>query len=217
MSKLEFSSWSRTRTRTRNKRHDRRRHHHRRHHHGDRHRHGKHRNGHGHGHGHERRGNQRQVEIKDKARRSYKQEEGLKTSIPKARLIPRPDAFTLEILKITNSYREHSNQLRLSLTLTLIARQHTYDQAFNVGSICHTGSDGSTLGQRVKRFGYVYKTVAENVASGQLTPQHVCKSWMKSKSHRRNMIRNDVDEMGLWFTHDNNGKLFWTQLFGKLV
>ena len=37
----------------------------------------------------------------------------------------------------------------------------------------HTGSDGSTVGDRVKRVGYVYVRVGENIAKGQKTVDQV--------------------------------------------
>lgn len=106
-------------------------------------------------------------------------------------------------------------ELKLSHVLTAVARAHTEDQAIRLGRISHTGSDGSTLGERARRQGYNYRTVAENVASGQRSPDHVVRSWMISTGHRRNIVRNDVEHMAVWFMRARDGRVYWTQLFGR--
>lgn len=121
------------------------------------------------------------------------------------------------VLSLTNAARLVRGlhpPLRLHSLLTSAARSHTRDQAFVRLGISHTGTDGSSLSIRVKRQGYRYMFAAENVARGQLSPEHVFRSWMSSRGHRKNILNGRAREMGLYVTADNNGKLFWTQVFG---
>ena len=59
----------------------------------------------------------------------------------------------------------------------------------------HKGRDGSTVGDRVKRVGYHYVRVGENIAKGQRTVEQVMSTWMKSPGHRANILA-DFSEMG---------------------
>lgn len=126
-------------------------------------------------------------------------------------------SFTARLFALTNALRARRKAppVSPSRVLAAIARAHTYDQAFALRRISHVGSDGSSLADRAVRFGYRYSTVAENVASGQLSPDHVLRSWMRSRGHRKNILRTDVDHMGVAFVRASDGRLFWTQLFGR--
>lgn len=79
----------------------------------------------------------------------------------------------------------------------------------------HRGSDGSDLADRARRQGYAYGVVAENVATGQACVAHVFDSWRKSGGHRRNLIRADVKDMGMWVARGRHGLLFWTLVVGR--
>jgi uncharacterized protein YkwD len=93
----------------------------------------------------------------------------------------------------------------------------------------HTGSDGSTLGDRAVRAGYSYQNLAENIAAGIPTAQAVVTNWMTSASHRANILNCDLRQIGVGFydqpddqadVRDDTGALggpyryYWTQDFG---
>ena len=86
--------------------------------------------------------------------------------------------------------------LRYSDQLERIARLHAEDMARS-GVFSHTGSDGSTLGDRAGGAGYGFCFIAENIAKGQRTREAVMASWGQSRGHRRNMLDRRATEMGL--------------------
>ncbi|KAB7616365.1 CAP domain-containing protein [Amylibacter sp. SFDW26] len=100
--------------------------------------------------------------------------------------------------------------LRVSDTLNVIAQKHAEDMVAN-GYFSHTGRDGSTLGKRMKRQGYKFCYAAENIASGQKTPEETMSSWRNSPGHNKNNLSRKSTEVGAGFA----GQSMWVLVFGK--
>ena len=77
----------------------------------------------------------------------------------------------------------------------------------------HRGRGGSTLAQRVENQGYTYLKIAENVASGQATPEEALASWMDSPSHRQNIL-DDFAEIGAARVIGDDQRPYWCVVFG---
>jgi uncharacterized protein YkwD len=95
--------------------------------------------------------------------------------------------------------------------LELAAQRHSEDQALHQ-SMSHTGSDGSTLAQRVDRVGFSWRSIAENVAYGYATPADVMAAWMISSGHRANILSANT-RIGVGLAYGANGQAYWTQVF----
>ena len=67
-----------------------------------------------------------------------------------------------------NAYRAENGlgPVKLNNKLSLASKVHAKDLA-KAGIISHTGTDGSTHGDRVQRQGYYFSIAGENVATGQ--------------------------------------------------
>ncbi|MDJ0588412.1 MAG: CAP domain-containing protein [Pleurocapsa sp. MO_226.B13] len=113
--------------------------------------------------------------------------------------------------KLTNQVRAkyRLRPLRSNCRLYKAAQNHTVNMV-KMRRISHTGSDGSSVGVRVKRVGYQYSAVAENVAKGQKTPSQVVQSWMNSPGHRKNILNPKYTEIGIGYSNN-----YWTQVFGR--
>jgi uncharacterized protein YkwD len=79
--------------------------------------------------------------------------------------------------------------------LMAAAQAHAADMARN-GFMSHRGTDGSTVAQRVKRQGFCYRSVNENIAMGFRDPAQVMDGWYKSPGHRRNALSRSVTHYG---------------------
>jgi uncharacterized protein YkwD len=77
----------------------------------------------------------------------------------------------------------------------------------------HAGSDGSTPAMRATRAGYAWRTVGENVATGQSTPEQVVAEWLDSPRHCSNIMDADFTQMGVAFAASASG-VYWAQVFG---
>lgn len=65
------------------------------------------------------------------------------------------------------------------------------------GFFSHQGSSGSRVGDRVRRLGYGWCVVAENIAKGQPSLPSAMNSWRQSPAHRKNMLHRDVSEFAV--------------------
>ena len=75
----------------------------------------------------------------------------------------------------------------------------------------HTGSDGSTIGNRARRQGYGPCVIAENIAKGHPKLDQVLTAWMGSRGHRRNILNADVTDFALVRGSGN----IWVMMLGR--
>ncbi len=105
--------------------------------------------------------------------------------------------------------------LSLAPALTRAARAHSRDMAAH-DFFSHTGSDGSSPGQRATRAGYRWSMVGENIASGLSAPRDVVAGWLASPHHCANIMTAGFRQMGIAFAvNDANPQVIdWTEDFG---
>ncbi|MGH8287456.1 MAG: CAP domain-containing protein [Steroidobacteraceae bacterium] len=104
--------------------------------------------------------------------------------------------------------------LALAPTLMLAARAHSQDMAAH-DLFSHTGSDGSSPGQRVTRAGYRWRMVGENIASGVGTARQVVAGWLASPHHCANIMTAGFRQMGVAFAVNAASAevIYWTEDF----
>lgn len=99
---------------------------------------------------------------------------------------------------------------RLAQVARNYSRQMARDNFFS-----HTGSDGSTLSQRVSAGGIFYWAVGENLFKSRNAPQPVpfaIEGWMNSPGHRQNILHPVFTETGIGVWREGNA-YYITQLF----
>ena len=77
--------------------------------------------------------------------------------------------------------------LKASALLDAAALAHARDMTSH-NRFEHTGSDGSTVADRVTRAGYVWQHVGENIAAGSRDAESVVQGWLDSPGHCRNIM-----------------------------
>jgi uncharacterized protein YkwD len=135
---------------------------------------------------------------------------------PEARVEPADPALE-DLLAAHNKVRAEEKRppLKLSARLTEAARVHARDMAKHE-NLSHDGSDGSDAATRVKRAGYVYKAMGENVAAGEDTVAEAMHSWIESPPHRKNIL-GDFTEMGGAVAKAADGLSYWCVEFGQPI
>lgn len=117
-----------------------------------------------------------------------------------------------------NAYRASKglNSLTLSPRLTAASQVHAQDLAIHNYSSPHTGTDGSTAGERAKRQGYIFSLIGENVAAGQRSWEDVFLSWQKSPGHNKNLLMADATQFGVALVQDQSQEYqaYWAMLVG---
>jgi len=112
--------------------------------------------------------------------------------------------------------KERANQglspLGIEDKLVQAAQVQSDDQA-KMGSMTHTGSDGSTGGQRATRQGFDWNRIGENVAYGYSDEVTCMQQWMNSPPHRENIL-GEYELFGSAVAYAGSTP-YYTQVFGK--
>ncbi|MER5462079.1 CAP domain-containing protein [Streptomyces sp. NPDC002668] len=142
-----------------------------------------------------------------------------KTTAPKATASPSAPKATApasgaaaRVLQLVNSERGKvgCSALTMNAKLTKAALDHSKDMASHK-NMSHTGSDGSSPGDRITSAGYSWSTYGENVAYGYATPESVMAGWMSSPGHKANILNCAFKEIGIGLAQPGD---YWTQDFG---
>lgn len=138
-----------------------------------------------------------------------------------------PD-FEAEMLASVNAYRAagascgsegsfaSASPLAWNALLAQAALTHSDDMAAS-NILTHTGSDGSSAGQRATTAGYVWRSLAENIAAGQGSVATVMGSWMASPGHCANIMRASYKDFGVACVSGGAGnsyRSYWTMTLG---
>lgn len=92
------------------------------------------------------------------------------------------------------------------------AFKHTTDMVTN-NFYSHTGSDGTSPGDRLMAAGYAWKTSGENIAVGFSSTAEVFQAWLGSEGHCRNIMKPEFTDIGAAAADGNyNGRpsRYWT-------
>lgn len=129
--------------------------------------------------------------------------------------------FQSELVTLVNRYRAAGAScgaegnfppaaaLRWQSTLAVAALAHSDDmQSGNFFS--HTGSDGSSAGQRITAAGYAWRAWGENIAAGQASVASVMAGWMASPGHCANLMNPGFRELGVACVKGGAGSSFST-------
>lgn len=115
-----------------------------------------------------------------------------------------------------NKSHEAAPPLALSAVLTRAALKHAQDMASH-SHFEHTGTDGSTPAQRVEKVGYLWLTVAENIAAGARTADEVVEGWLNSPGHCTNLMGPMYTQMGIAYAVEEKSTagIYWAQEFAR--
>lgn len=119
-----------------------------------------------------------------------------------------------EIFKLTNGKRRKRGLklLKVNMQLVCLARKQSANMARH-RQLSHS-VNGKSLAYRIKKSGYPYRHVGENVARSKGTPHHIVRMWMKSQGHRVNILNPHFREIGIGIATAENGDKYYTQVYG---
>ena len=139
-----------------------------------------------------------------------------------------PSEIEQEVIRLTNIERAKYNLAPLTYDpiLAAAAQLHVEDMDKSGKYLAHTGSNGSSPGNRIQASGYLASwhinddgsmtyPSQENAAAGQISPQEVVDEWMNSPGHRAAILTPHTEEIGVGFEiDDESSKTYWIQNFG---
>ncbi|MGE5540942.1 MAG: CAP domain-containing protein [Bacillota bacterium] len=128
---------------------------------------------------------------------------------------------TSVLADLTNSDRElnHVPDLKVSPTLTQIAQMKANDMAAK-GYFSHDTPDGKTPWYWFKLGGYAFRYAGENLAVDFSDSADVERAWMKSPTHRENILNGNYTEIGIATAvgmYQGHRTIFVVQEFGTPV
>jgi uncharacterized protein YkwD len=110
-------------------------------------------------------------------------------------------SYANELANLINSARTQKGlpALTVNSQLTAAAQAHSIDMACH-GLISHSGSDGSSVSQRVVAAGYSASRSSE-IIYGSGYPQTAFEWWMNDQIHRDEILSPYVTEMGVGYAY----------------
>lgn len=125
-------------------------------------------------------------------------------------------AFEAEVIRLTNQFRAQNGVDPLEADARLSEAAEDWSRQMAEGDMFRH-SDTSAL---VEAEGYDWRALGENIAAGYRTPADVVQGWIDSPGHRRNMLSDNFEEIGVGhvYLENDGGNLryghYWTQIFG---
>jgi len=134
------------------------------------------------------------------------------TAIP---VTPDASGAVLDLFNRTNALRAANGlaAYRLVNRLNAAAQRHSDDMA-NTNNISHTGSDGSTVRQRVLDTGYGDWPVSENIFGGIATVDDTWDFWTTEPAHRDGLLSQQFRDVGISMVKGKGGAFYYTMVFG---
>lgn len=136
--------------------------------------------------------------------------------------------FEAELLVLVNAHRAAGAScgskgsfpaaapLAWNAMLTQAALVHS-DDMVSTNVFSHTGSNGSTAGQRATAAGYIWQSLGENIAAGQHGTAAVVAGWMASPGHCANIMHTSFRDVGVACVNGAAGNryaTYWTMALG---
>ncbi|MGM8228840.1 CAP domain-containing protein [Cellvibrio sp. ARAG 10.3] len=105
--------------------------------------------------------------------------------------------------------------LRWDCRLGQASYVHSADMASN-NFFSHTGSDGSSPFDRMRREGYQFSTAGENIGAGYRTVDAAVNGWLNSAGHCSNIMNPNFQDMGAARVDSATSayRIYWTVGFG---
>ena len=120
-------------------------------------------------------------------------------------------AYTQEVVRQVNQQRA-AEGLEPLQEVAVISQAAQMRAAELPELFSHTRPDGTSCSTAFDGLdGYTYW--GENIAMGYEDPDAVMEGWMNSPGHRANILRESTQVIGVG-CHEENGRLYWVQLFG---
>ncbi len=124
------------------------------------------------------------------------------------------------VLKLINAERikRGLKKLTLNTRLRTAARRHSKDMATK-DFFSHTGSNGSSMTDRMTKAGYKWAAAGETLYAGNgkyKTPQECVNAWLNSPGHAAIMLSPNYTQVGIGYYYDKTSPYggYYTADFG---
>lgn len=124
-------------------------------------------------------------------------------------------AFADEVVRLTNVEREKAGLSKLSGGYTALNAAATLRAQEIVTLFSHSRPNGTSCFTAMDEQGVSYMVAGENIAAGQSSPAQVMNGWMNSTGHRENILKENVNYIGVGCVYVPNSQYgyYWVQMF----
>lgn len=103
-----------------------------------------------------------------------------------------------ETVRLVNEARKSKGLETLSLNESLsLAAQRKMEDMLRNDYFAHTSPEGKSPWNWIESEGYQYEYAGENLAMNYADPESQQQAWMKSESHRKNILNPNYQEIGV--------------------
>lgn len=122
--------------------------------------------------------------------------------------------FEYQLFDLTNAARVKNDLPPLSWNaqVKVTAQKHSDDMASHQ-YFSHTDLNGGSPFDRMKNDGITFMTAGENIAEGQISSVYAHEGLMNSLGHRKNILNNKFDALGVGVAFDQASRPFFTENF----
>ena len=128
-------------------------------------------------------------------------------------LLSRKASHEKEIADLINAEREKQSLPAFTVTPSLSGLAGIKAEEASL-YFSHTRPNGTSCFTVLSENGVDYQRAGENLALGQGTPEEAVKDWMNSDPHRKNILSQDFEEIGISCYHINESN-YWVLIFVK--
>lgn len=119
-----------------------------------------------------------------------------------------------QILKIINSKRIENGSSPLSVNNKLIIASNNKAKYLIENKTFEHNSKNKKFSDWAKESGYEYSFIGENLAENFKTSDAVIEAWLKSESHKENLLNKNFTETGISVA-ELDGRIVVVQIFGR--
>jgi len=127
-------------------------------------------------------------------------------------------AIERAIFDLVNAERTSRGLAPLTLNTMLIsaAQHHATNMAY-FSKMQHTIAEADLPGlvDRLRHYGYTYRSAGENIAWNYSGATSVMNAWMNSSGHRANILSTSFTEIGIGVRYNSRGEPYYCQVFGR--
>lgn len=123
-----------------------------------------------------------------------------------------------KIIELTNSERLKLNLNNLTANHLLTKAAYKKGQAIIDSNTFQHNINKKKFSKWIKNVGYKYSYIGENLAIDFITSEGVINAWLKSKTHKRNMLNSVYEETGVAVIKNkflNENTILIIQIFGS--
>lgn len=121
-----------------------------------------------------------------------------------------------KILELVNKERIKNNSNSLKINNDLVRAAQNKAKFLSENNVFEHDTQNKKFSDWIKESGYNYSFIGENLAENFIDSKSTVDAWLKSESHKENMLNKNFTETGIAVVQKNN-RIIIVQIFGRPI